>query len=83
MCSYITEKTAITGSGEGPTGWFKLSHATTYLDFPYFTLLEHTLNSDFISEGAGPAARVAVELSPDSAKELLVEYKQCSRHPNR
>ena len=75
MCSYITEKTAITGSGKGPDGWFQLSHATVYLDHPYFTPLEHTLNIDFINQAAGPSARVAVELSPDSARELVVRIQ--------
>lgn len=79
MCSYITEKTAITGSGKGPDGWFQLSHANVYLDHPYFTPLEHTLNIDFINQAAGPSARVAVELSPDSARELVVRIQTALR----
>jgi len=75
MCSYITEKAAMSGSGKGPDGWFQLSHATVYLDHPYFTPLEHTLNIDFIDEAAGPSARVAVELSPDSARELVARIQ--------
>jgi hypothetical protein len=75
MCSYVTEKAAITGSGKGPDGWFELSHATIYLDHPYFTALEHTLNIDFINPSAGPGARVAVELSPESARELVVRIQ--------
>jgi uncharacterized protein DUF6295 len=75
MCSYITEKAAVSGSGKGPAGWFQLSHVTVYLDHPYFTSLEHTLNIDFINESAGPAARVAVELSPDSARALVARIQ--------
>jgi Family of unknown function (DUF6295) len=75
MCSYVTEKTAITGSGKGPDGWFQLSHATVYLDHPYFTPMEHTLNIDFINLAAGPSARVAVELSADSARELVLRIQ--------
>lgn len=75
MCSYITEKTEVTGSGKGPEGWFKLSHATVYVDHPYFTPLEHTLNIDFINGASGPSARVAVELSPDSARELVARIQ--------
>jgi len=75
MCSYVTEKTAVSGSGKGPDGWFQLSHATVYLDHPYFTPLEHTLNIDFINQSAGPAARVAVELSPESARELVARIQ--------
>ncbi len=79
MCSYITEKTAVTGSAKGPDGWFQLSHATVYLDHPYFTPLEHTLNIDFINQAAGPRARVAVELNPDSARELVVRIQTALR----
>ena len=71
MCSYVTVKTEVQGSGKGANGWFELSHATAYLDHPYFTPLEHTLNIDFIREDAGAQARVAVELSPESARALV------------
>ena len=71
MCSYVTERAPVTGSAKGPQGWFRLSHATVYLDHPYFTALDHTLNIDLVDESAGPAARVAVELSPDSARALI------------
>jgi Family of unknown function (DUF6295) len=75
MCSYVTEKAVISGSGKGPDGWFELSHATVYMDHPYFTALEHTLNIDFINQSAGPSARVAVELSPESARELVARIQ--------
>ena len=71
MCSYITQKAEIAGSGKGPEGWFELSHATVYFDHPYFTPLEHTLNIDFINEEAGASSRVAVELSHESAWRLV------------
>jgi len=32
--------------------------------------LEHALNIDFINEAEGPSARVAVELTPESARAL-------------
>jgi hypothetical protein len=75
MCSYVTERAAISGSGKGAGGWFELSQATVYMDHPYFTALEHTLNLDFINPAAGPSARVAVELSPDSARELVARIQ--------
>ena len=71
MCSYVTEKIAVTGSGKGTKGWFRLSHACIYFDHPYFTPLEHTLNIDFLAPGQGPSARVAVELSAESARALV------------
>jgi len=71
MCSYVTEKTEAEGSAKGPKGWFRLSHAIVYFDHPYSTPLEHTLNIDFIDEAAGPEARVAVELTAESARALV------------
>ena len=71
MCTYVTEKTKVVGGGKGPKGWFALSDAVVYFDHPFFTPLDHTLNIDFINEGEGPEARVAVELSPESARALV------------
>ena len=71
MCSYVTERSVVTGSAKGSSGWFRLSHATAYFDHPYFSPDEHTLNIDFVNESEGPSARVAVELTAGSARELV------------
>ncbi len=71
MCTYITEKTEIAGSGKGPDGWFSLTGANVYFDHPYHAPFEHSLNIDFVNEAQGPAARVAVELSAESARALV------------
>jgi hypothetical protein len=70
MCTYVTEKIAVTGSGKGAAGWFSLSDATVYFDHPQHAQAEHTLNVDFLNPGQGPAARVAVELTAESARAL-------------
>jgi hypothetical protein len=71
LCTYITEKTEITGSAKGPHGWFSLTGANVYFDHPYHAPFEHSLNIDFVNEAQGPAARVAVELSAESARALV------------
>ncbi len=71
MCTYITEKIAMAGSGKGAQGWFRLSEASVYLDHPVHALADHTLNIDFRDPAGGPAARVAVELTADSARALV------------
>lgn len=71
MCSYLTTMAPMSGSGKGATGWFRLTHAMAYFDHPYHSPDEHTLNLDFINEREGPGARVAVELTPDSARALV------------
>lgn len=70
MCTYQTEKVAVKGSGKGAAGWFTLTDATVYLDHPVHAPLAHALNVDFLNPSRGPGARVAVELTPDSAREL-------------
>jgi len=71
MCTYTTEKVEITGSGKGAGGWFALSDATVYYDHPVHAMAEHTLNIDFRNPGKGPSARVAVELTAESARALV------------
>ncbi|HKO85533.1 MAG TPA: DUF6295 family protein [Actinomycetota bacterium] len=70
MCTYSTERVEVAGSGKGPYGWFPLSLACVYLDHPQHTRDEHTLNIDFLNPGQGASARVAVELSEESARAL-------------
>jgi hypothetical protein len=61
------------GSAKGPHGsWFHVTDATVYFDHPVHAMAEHTLNIDFADPSAGPAARVAVELTAASARALLV-----------
>ena len=71
MCNWIIEKAEIAGSGKGPEGWFSLSRANVYYDHPFHAPLEHALNIDFVNESEGLGARVAVELSPESARQLV------------
>ena len=71
MCTYITEKAAIVGSAKGPNGWMAVDTANVYYDHPYHAPLDHALNIDFVNEAGGPGHRVAVELSAESARELV------------
>jgi hypothetical protein len=71
MCTYITEKAAVFGSAKGPEGWFTIDTANVYYDHPYHAPLDHSLNIDFVNEAAGARTRVAVEISAESARELV------------
>ena len=68
MCTYLTEQIKVTGSGKGGDGWFGLT--SVYFDHPVHAAAEHSLNIDFLNPGQGPSARVAVELTPESARAL-------------
>jgi len=70
MCTYATEHVPASGSGKGANGWFRVSEVSVYLDHPAHALADHTLNIDFINPAEGPSARVAVELSAQTAIAL-------------
>jgi hypothetical protein len=75
MCTYITETIKIAGSGKGPDGWFPLTQAAVYVDHPFHAPFEHTVNIDFTAPELGPSARVAVELTEESALALIDAIK--------
>ncbi len=71
MCTMIVEQAKIAGSGKGASGWFVLDRVNVSYDHPFHAPDEHALNIDFVNEADGPGARVAVELSPESARQLV------------
>jgi hypothetical protein len=72
MCTYATVSEKVDGSAKGPGGqWFHVTDATVYYDHPVHAMAEHTLNIDLADPSRGPGARVAVELTRDSATRLL------------
>lgn len=71
MCTMISEQIDIKGSGKGLDGWFKLGKANISYDHPFDAPYEHALNLDFVNEDLGLEARVSVEISAESARELV------------
>jgi hypothetical protein len=72
MCTYATVTTDIEGSAKGPGGrWFAVTDASVYFDHPVHAMAEHTLNIDIADPSRGPQARVALELTAQSARELV------------
>jgi hypothetical protein len=75
MCSYIVEKARLVGSAKGPNGWMRVDTANVYYDHPYHAPLDHALGIDFICEADGGRERVAIEISRESALELIERIK--------
>jgi hypothetical protein len=71
MCTMIVHQAKIEGRGKNGGDWFELSEANISYDHPYDMPLEHALNIDFVNEAKGPAARVAVELTIEGARNLV------------
>jgi hypothetical protein len=71
VCTYATERLAVSGSGKTAGEWSSLTSASVYVDHPYTTPLEHTLNIDLFAESVLPARQIALELSLESAEALI------------
>jgi hypothetical protein len=91
MCSYIVEKAKLFGSAKGAKGWMRIDTANVYYDHPFHAPLDHALGIDFINEAAGGRERIAIELSAESARELVqkmlaalasgeVEHRKLAQH---
>jgi hypothetical protein len=70
MCTYLTTKIAVDGSGKGANGWFAATEATVYVDHPVHAGYGHTVNIDVLNPALGPSARAALELTEESARAL-------------
>jgi uncharacterized protein DUF6295 len=75
VCTHLTHRAELAGSGKGANGWFALTQANVYVDHPFDAPYEHTLNIDFADPAKGPAARVAVELTEEAALALVDAIK--------
>ena len=76
MCTYATERIELQGSAKGPAGWFRATTASVYYDHPVHAPAGHTLNIDVLAPADGPSARVALELTADSARALAAAIEQ-------
>lgn len=71
MCTYVTERIDLRGSAKAGGRWDPVVRASVYLDHPYTTPLDHTLNIDVFTDSEARSRHVALELSLESARELL------------
>ena len=76
MCTSIVDIVPADGAGKGADGWFDLTHSVVSYDHPHHALLEEAITIDFMNSTLGPAARVAVELTLESAKELAAALER-------
>jgi Family of unknown function (DUF6295) len=70
MCTYQTETFPAAGSGKGPQHWLRVTEASVYVDHPVHAMVGHAVNVDLRDPAGGPAARVALELHPQTARAL-------------
>ena len=71
MCTGLVQKAKVEGAGKAAEDWFRLDELSVTYDCSYHASFPQGLNIDFFNEKQGPGARVAVELSPKSAMDLV------------
>ena len=71
MCTGLVQRAKVSGAGKSPDGWFELDEVSVTYDCSYHTTMPQGVNIDFLNEAKGPGARVAVELDPRSAMDLV------------
>jgi hypothetical protein len=77
MCTYATVHLPADGSAKGPNGeWLRVTNATVYFDHPVHAMAEHTLNIDLADPSKGPSARVAMELTAETARQLVAAIQE-------
>jgi hypothetical protein len=72
MCTYQTERLIVEASAKTPNGWMSMTRASVYFDHPVHYPAGHALMIDVMNPEKGPSARVALELSPQSARALAL-----------
>lgn len=70
MCTSIVEIVKADGAGKSAGGWIDLTHAVVSYDHPHHAMFEEAITIDFVNAALPPGARVAVEISLESAKAL-------------
>ena len=71
MCTGIVENTKVSGSGKGQDEWYALDQVSVSYDHPDHAHSESAVIIDFLNEAVGPKARIAIELTPESARSLV------------
>ena len=80
MCSGQVISKPVTGSAKGAIGWFSLNEAHASYDHAFHAPTEDALVLSFLDTRRGPSARVAVELSEQSARDLVTMIEAALEH---
>jgi hypothetical protein len=71
MCTWIAEQVAVTGTAVGLPTWMNVTQVNVFYDHPVQAPFDHALIIDFVNPAEGVGARISVELSAASARDLV------------
>jgi len=71
MCTMISEKTNITGSGKSDNRWIPINSCDVYFDHPDHVDCEHAIMLSFCNQNDPINSRISLEITPESAKAII------------
>lgn len=71
MCTWLCQQVEAQGAARGVTDWMKVTAVNVMYDHPVSAPYDHALLLDFVDPAQGVGARVGIELSATSARELV------------
>ncbi len=71
MCTWLCQQVEAQGSARGVPDWMRVTAINVMYDHPVSAPYDHALLLDFVDPSQGVGARVGVELSAASARELV------------
>jgi hypothetical protein len=71
MCTWLSQQVEAQGAARGVAEWMKVTAINVMYDHPVSAPYDHALLLDFVDPAQGVGARVGIELSAASARELV------------
>ena len=71
MCTMISEKVDVKGSGKKTNNWIPLDSCDIYYDHSTYVDCEHSITLSFKNEMNPIDSRITVEITPESAKDII------------
>ena len=75
MCTMISEKADVKGSGKKSNNWIPLDSCDIYYDHSTYVDCEHSITLSFKNELNPIDSRITVEITPESAKDMMDKIK--------
>jgi hypothetical protein len=71
MCTWLSQRVEAHGAARGVPDWMAVTAVNVMYDHPVTAPYDHALLLDFVDPSQGVGARVGIELSAASARELV------------
>ena len=76
MCTMIAEKAKVKGSGKKIKSWIPLDSCDIYYDHSTYVDCEHSITLSFKNDMNPIDSRITVEITPESAKDIIEKRVQ-------